>query len=208
MEQVVYERPREKLRIRGVTSLTNTELLQLIIGSGTAQMPVAKMARKVNELIEKTEGSLHYETLKTISGIGDATICRILAALQYGARRVSPSSNNNIFNLIELRSHRKKTIVYSTLNGEMRPMQSYVEKLDKTKVSPILARQICAKVLADSASGVIVAVFNPSDKSKPDLFEMGLVSDLQDMTQRLQIRLARVEYITKTRRECLYRGTL
>ena len=49
-------RPREKLQARGATALSDYELLMAIIGSGTAQADVTKIARDVQKLL-KEKGS-------------------------------------------------------------------------------------------------------------------------------------------------------
>ena len=47
--------PREKLQARGAGALSDYELLMAIIGSGTAQADVTKIARDVRKLIAETE---------------------------------------------------------------------------------------------------------------------------------------------------------
>ncbi len=84
MEQILYERPREKLRNRGVKALSLLELLQLIIGSGNARVSAARLAREVEGLI--TSRTATYAALIQIDGLGDAKACQILASLELAGR--------------------------------------------------------------------------------------------------------------------------
>lgn len=84
MGQFLYERPREKLRNRGVASLGLVELLQLIVGSGSAQLSGARVAREIECVLKG--GPVSYDVLVSIRGVGDAKACQILAALEIGGR--------------------------------------------------------------------------------------------------------------------------
>lgn len=72
------------MRNRGVSALSLTELLQLIIGSGSARLSGAKLARVVEEKV--TQNDISLDMLKVIPGIGEAKACQILAALEVGKR--------------------------------------------------------------------------------------------------------------------------
>lgn len=50
-----YQRPREKLRQKGVASLSDTELLQVIISVGAPGIPVARIARKLLKVLHQKE---------------------------------------------------------------------------------------------------------------------------------------------------------
>ncbi|WP_455673798.1 RadC family protein [Phocaeicola sp.] len=84
------DRPREKMMLHGVASLSNAELLAILIGSGNAEDSAVELMRKVlndchnnlNELGKCTVDELcHYK------GIGPAKAISILAASELGKRR-------------------------------------------------------------------------------------------------------------------------
>lgn len=85
------ERPREKLITSGCSSLTNAELLAIIIQTGTSKKTAVDLAR---EIISQSGGRLESlsrfsaERLKQISGIGTAKAVTILACFEL-ARRMS-----------------------------------------------------------------------------------------------------------------------
>ena len=100
-EMAASERPREKLMKTGARYLSNSELLGVVIGSGDKNITAIEIAER---LLNYDRRGLQYladiscEELKTFQGIGDATACRIVAAMEL-AKRLSdmrPSDENII----------------------------------------------------------------------------------------------------------------
>lgn len=207
MESTSYERPREKLRQYGVSSLTNNELVQVLIGSGTAKMHVAKMARKVGALLSANGTGLTYDALGAIDGVGDATICRILAALDLGRRIALPAPLGLDVAVTQSSHSRKGFVTFHTLDGAGRAIQTYTEPTQKT-IFTTLARSMCGKVMADSAHGLLVTIFEPRKKSEPPLGVTAFLAELKDITQRLGIKLCAVDYITQDSKQRMYEAAL
>lgn len=207
MESKEYERPREKLRHYGVTSLTDSELLQLIIGSGSVRVPVAKMARSVHSLLNSTARPVPYDLLSGIAGVGEATVCRILAALELGERSIKPNETSTGIDVTRIRKARKKTITYVTLDGAGARIGQYEESF-QAALSHSIARRICAKALSDTAHALLVIIFNPIKGKEVSLQEASFLTELQDMTRRLGIKLSAIEYVTKTTHYRLHGGSV
>ncbi len=86
----IEDRPREKLLKKGVQSLSDAEIIALLIGSGTRNESAVELSKKVlksanNNLNEL--GKLHIPELTKMKGIGEAKAITILAALELGRRR-------------------------------------------------------------------------------------------------------------------------
>jgi DNA repair protein RadC len=84
------DRPREKLMSNGPRSLTDAELIAILIGSGNHTETAVELARRIlssvhNDLNELGVKSL--DSLKEFKGIGDAKAITVLAALELGKRR-------------------------------------------------------------------------------------------------------------------------
>lgn len=84
MEFREYERPREKVISSGVSTLSTVELLQLVIGPGGARATGAKLANKVEALLNS--GLASFDELTKINGLGTAKACQILAAIELARR--------------------------------------------------------------------------------------------------------------------------
>ena len=84
------DRPREKMMLHGVASLSNAELLAILIGSGNTEESAVDLMRKVlnnyhNNLNELGKASI--DELCKYKGIGPAKAITILAASELGKRR-------------------------------------------------------------------------------------------------------------------------
>ena len=93
------DRPREKLLHRGQKSLTDAELLAIIIGSGTTKETAGELGKK---LLSSSKQSLEELSRKTIHdlcktrGIGPAKAISIVAALELGRRRKEAPLKKNV----------------------------------------------------------------------------------------------------------------
>ena len=83
------ERPREKLMLQGATSLTDTELLAILLGSGTRRQTAVDLARNV---LSHCGGRLdalsrmESKQLTGMDGIGPAKATAILATFELARR--------------------------------------------------------------------------------------------------------------------------
>lgn len=84
-----YDKPREKMLYGSVKDLTDQELLEVLLGSGTKNSPVDKLSEDVlgflNYKLYELEG-LRPEELCKIEGIKTAKACLLIAATELGVR--------------------------------------------------------------------------------------------------------------------------
>lgn len=84
------DRPREKLLLKGRRSLSDAELIAILIGSGSRSKTAVELAQ---ELLDEAHNSLQEFSKKTVAdlckfkGIGDAKAISIIAAMELGRRR-------------------------------------------------------------------------------------------------------------------------
>jgi DNA repair protein RadC len=95
------ERPRERLIKYGVDSLSNEELLSIIISSGTKDKSCKEVSLEILKYFESIDNmkNSNINNLSNINGIGLSKACNILASIEFG-KRVYRSSNNNSLRLI------------------------------------------------------------------------------------------------------------
>ena len=89
-EWAADDRPREKMMHKGTSSLSNAELIAILIGSGNSRQSAVELSRTIldsvdNDLIKLSNLSLN--DLTRHSGIGEAKAITIMAALELGKRR-------------------------------------------------------------------------------------------------------------------------
>lgn len=86
----VEDRPREKLTRIGSRSMSDAELIAILIGSGNLDETAVELSRRIlasadNNLNELGRKSIEY--LQQFKGIGEAKAITIVAALELGKRR-------------------------------------------------------------------------------------------------------------------------
>jgi DNA repair protein RadC len=84
------DRPREKLLLRGKSSLTDAELIAILIGSGTRTMSAVDLSRLVLRHVNHELSALAKLSVKDLmkfKGIGEAKAISIVSALELGRRR-------------------------------------------------------------------------------------------------------------------------
>src|SRR3989338_7322857 len=81
------ERPREKLEKYGPGKLSNSELLAILLGTGTKGINVVELS---NKILKKFTGNnlskADVKELKNTTGLGEAKACEIVACFELGRR--------------------------------------------------------------------------------------------------------------------------
>lgn len=91
------DRPREKMLLKGKSSLSDAELIAILIGSGNTNQSAVELSQQIlndveNNLIELSK--LSISDLCNYKGIGSAKAICIIAALELGKRRLSSKALN------------------------------------------------------------------------------------------------------------------
>ena len=84
------DRPREKLLAKGKVSLTDSELLAILIGSGNRNESAVALCKRILASVDNNLnalGKLSISQLQEFKGIGEAKAISIVAALELGRRR-------------------------------------------------------------------------------------------------------------------------
>ena len=86
------DRPREKLRDKGAETLTDAELLAILIGSGSTKESAVQLMQRIISDCDgnlNTLGKMQLRELTAYNGIGEAKAITILAACELGKRRAA-----------------------------------------------------------------------------------------------------------------------
>jgi len=208
------ERPREKLLQRGVDSLTETELLAIILRSGDAasKRSAVDLGR---ELLVRHEGiagiaRLSLAELKQVKGVGLAKGASILAAFELGKRLVTAgegwegerfTSPEQIFRhfrfrLAGLGKERFYTVLLDTKNRILREVLVSEGSLSQSVVHP---REVFLTAVRESAASVILVHNHPSGDPTPSREDRDLTNRLRDGGDLLGIRVLDHVIIGSTR---------
>ena len=94
----VEDRPREKLISRGLSALTDAELIAILISSGNNRESAVELSRRIMDSIHHNLnelGKLNCDELKKFRGIGQAKAITLIAAMELGRRRNQSEALDN-----------------------------------------------------------------------------------------------------------------
>lgn len=193
------ERPREKLMNLGAGSLSNAELLAILIRAGTRQESALQVATR---LLSKSGGlrnlpNLTLEDLEENRGIGPAKAVMVKAALELGSRlATTPRSDGDSITtpgqaaglfMEELRYKKKeyfKILLLNTKNHVISREEISVGSLSASIVHP---REIFNIPLRKSAASVILFHNHPSGDPSPSQEDLAVTRRLVDAGNLLGI---------------------
>lgn len=152
-----FERPYEKAQMYGIESLSNSELLAIIIKTGTKEKTSVELAQEILS-IEKGEKEniqflhdLSIEELTKIKGIGRVKATQIKAICELNRRMLRPIEKTQI-------KIRTAENVAELLINEMK-----YEKREKVKILVLNTKNILLKILDVSYGGTNSAIIEPKD---------------------------------------------
>jgi DNA repair protein RadC len=175
---------RERIQTLGAQNLTDSELVALLLRTGTKDAPVMHLAGQVIRAIENEKSASIYETLNGIDGIGGTKAGAILAALELGRRysgiihqKIKKASD--VYPLVRHFADRKQEqFICVSLNGAHEVLAIRVVSvgiLNKTIVHP---REVFGDPISDRAAAVLICHTHPSGQLEPS-------AEDQDITRRL-----------------------
>jgi DNA repair protein RadC len=187
--------PREKLWQKGCISLSNSELIAIILGSGTQKHSVTQLAEEANKCLEQKSGKPDLESLCAINGIGKCASAKIAAAIELGKRLnnrtgIKIIKPEQIYPLVEFIADKKQehflTITLNGANEVIKVRTITIGILNRTVIHP---REVFADAVTDRAAGIIVAHNHPSGSLEPSNEDKSITKRLKDAGKILGINL-------------------
>jgi DNA repair protein RadC len=200
----VHSRPREKLREKGASALTDEELVAAILGWGMINIDVRTMARQVVNLIREHRGKLALEHLTAISGVKLAKAAQILSAFELARRYLLKDTvkiivAQDILPLVaDIAGKQQEYFVCISLNGANEVIEKRVVTIGLLDKSPVHPREVFADVIADRAAAVIFAHNHPSGELQPSDADLRMHEQLTEAGKILGLRV--LDHIIVTRK--------
>lgn len=197
------ERPREKLIEKGLFSLTDAELLAILLRSGSMKESAVELARNIlknhkNNLNEL--GKATVEQLKnSFHGVGDAKANTIVAAMELGRRRLLQEANEapsiktsyDILNLIKPMvsdlSHEEFWIFL--LNRANKVINRFMVSKGGIAGTVTDVRLIFKKAIENNATSIILCHNHPSGNSNPSNEDITVTKKIEEAGKLLDIKI-------------------
>ncbi|MCH5346977.1 MAG: DNA repair protein RadC [Muribaculaceae bacterium] len=197
------DRPREKALASGITSLTNAELVAIILGSGTPGQSVIDLAKAMlaaegNKLTRLARASVD-ELVKRHKGVGPAKAINLLAALQLGLRCCNETaepepqfkSSIDIFRFMQSRvgmiSHEEFWILLTGNSNRIR--KAILISRGGITATVVDIRMIMRHALINSCVGMVLVHNHPSGNLRPSREDDNLTKRVVDAAKLFDIRV-------------------
>lgn len=196
------DRPREKLLTLGRQTLSDAELIGLLLGSGNKKETAVQLAQRIlsdNQNNINQVAKLSIGDLKKYRGVGVVKAISIAAAFELGRRRdgsetidkVKITSSNVAYQLLQKRlsdlPHEEFWILI--LNRANQVIKE--ENISKGGISGTVVdiRLICKSAIENNASGIVIAHNHPSGQVNPSDQDKTITKKLKDALKIFGITL-------------------
>jgi DNA repair protein RadC len=196
------DRPREKLITKGATTLSNSELIAILINNGSRDKSAVELAREILNLGQNNLNELGKLTLrdfKKVKGIGDAKSITIAAALELGRRRQAAEnlekpvvrSSREIATYLQtlLKDYNYEVFAVIFLNRANKI--NHFEIISKGGITGTVAdpRIILRKALEEEATSIILCHNHPSGSLKPSQADEDLTKKIKEAASFIDIKV-------------------
>lgn len=195
------ERPRERLLQQGPQTLTETELLGILLGKGTRKKTAIDLARELleqHESLQKLFSRSPSELMK-VKGIGSAKAATLSAAFELVRRiqsqgnitKISLKRSSDVANhfLPLMRDLRKEVFKVLLLNRANRLIKEVTISEGTLEASLVHPRDVFHEALLEPAAGVILIHNHPSGNPSPSEEDLRVTKQLVEAGRLLGIKV-------------------
>ncbi len=194
------DRPREKLIVQGKNSLTDAELIAILIGSGSREESAVGLGKRILASVDhkiNALGKLSVKQLMQFKGIGEAKAITIVAGLELGRRRRGEDEeavskitcSKDVFNLLNPvigdLEHEEFWVLF--LNNANKVLQKKQVSIGGKTGTLVDARIVFRSALEYGATGIIIAHNHPSGSLRPSNSDKDLTQKLKHAGSSLDI---------------------
>lgn len=195
------ERPREKAYYYGIESLSNVELLALILRTGNKQESVLELAQR---LINEVGGlaylkDITYHQLVLIKGIKKAKAIEILAVIELTKRLRQVQGISSVikepidgYNLVKdkLMFEQQEKVIILCLNSRLEVMKEKTVFIGSNNISIISGRELFKEALICGSSRIMVIHNHPSGNPTPSSEDVETTKRLYKMAEEWKLKLS------------------
>lgn len=191
----VEDRPRERILRRGVETLSDRDLLAVVLGSGSATCDVFTLAARVLSVLDRDNFMSDPEELMRIGGMGPAKATLLAAAMELGRRVVAPRNYRirqpgDAVPLLQHYADRpQEHFLTVTLNGAHEVTAIRVVSVGLVNRTLVHPREVFADAVTDRATAIICAHNHPSGNVTPSADDRLVTQSLQQAGEILGVRL-------------------
>ena len=191
------DRPREKLEKYGPGKLSSSELLAILLRTGSKGVNVVELS---NSILKKFGNGVlanaTVEELQDLHGLGAAKACEIVACFELGRRLLKNkpaalllSPEQVATELKDIRNHKKEHFVIFYLDSRNNEVKREIISVGTLNASIVHPREVFEPAIQHNANAVIVAHNHPSGDPEPSDEDKILTNRLVEAGKILGIEL-------------------
>lgn len=198
------DRPREKLIAKGEAALSDFELLEVLVGSGSRAADVGYIAKQIQRLFRGGTDAVTLEALLGLRGVNTATASRILASLEVArrflVRDVEPlqTLQDILVRFEDIRTKPQEYCMCMTIDGGQRLIALRTITIGTLDTALAHPREVFADAVNDRAASIVLAHNHPSGSTMPSIRDITLTQQLAAAGQLLGIPLRDHLILTRT----------
>src|SRR5687767_4557350 len=196
------DRPREKLLANGISSLSNSELIAILLNHGTRDKSALQLAQDVLKLSKDNLnelGKLSVKELMKIHGIGEAKAIGLVAAMELGRRRYAMASREkaivtssaDVADYLQISLKDYKHEVFAVLFLNRSNKVNHFQIVSEGGITGTVAdpRIILKKALEENAVNIILCHNHPSGSLKPSKADEELTYKIKEAAKYFDIKV-------------------
>lgn len=196
------DRPREKLLLKGQRALSDSELLAIIMGSGSRDESAVDLAKRILASVENNWNNLSrlsVKDLRKFKGVGEVKAINIMTALEIGRRRAAQGLHEKP----KISSSQDAFVLLQSLIGDANVEEFWVlylnqgnfvvrkEQISKGGINQtsVDLRIIMKFALEEMATSMILAHNHPSGNLNPSQADINLTRKIKEAALSLDIEV-------------------
>lgn len=192
-------RPRERLKMEGVSVLSDAELMALILQSGSYGENVIDLSNRLIAAYGLTElNSLSLNELMNLKGIGIAKATKLLAAFELSRRAnsgkiceqvIHDASDIAKYYMEKLKDKKKEYFIAVFLDSKNKIIKDEVISIGTLNASLVHPREVFKEAIKNSANSIVLVHNHPSGDCEPSGEDEILTQRLIDVGNIAQIKV-------------------
>jgi len=193
--------PREKYLERGLDSLSDTELVAILVGSGVKGKDFLSISRSIVKRVRKVVSNgrdICIQDIDGVEGVGEITAMRILSGMELGRRvyglckseRGLVRDSEDAYSLLrDIGSKKQEHVVGLFLNSRFEVLDKRVVGMGSLDIVSVLPRDIIMPALELNAALVVIAHNHPSGDPSPSEEDILFTKRLSEALDLVGIKL-------------------
>jgi DNA repair protein RadC len=198
----INDRPRERLLLNGIHSLSDSELIAILLRTGTKKITAVELARQLLVKVENNLnklGKLSVSDLMKLKGIGEAKAITLVAALELGKRRKLAENPDNT----AIKCSKDIFEIFHALLSDLPHEEFWVLMLnrsnriiEKVKISQggvagtVIDKKLILRIaLENLASSIVLCHNHPSGNLNPSQSDIEITNHINDAAKLMDIKM-------------------